>query len=244
MNSTPNNNHLLWANAIPMRQAAIAYAPKNLRAQWDSTQKVSILKTLTDGLKASPKDGPQGMDLFMKAMEKPQKIHQTRIEIQETCQANILRYIQSGALQSFAFAAPRTVSASPIELESRVWRGRLKWPDSTITHESLTFVEVRLITPNNVKTLLAAKLEKIIPTTTRPVVGRPTIKNDIEDAFQSLLAAGKFDLEASVKSQCQDIRRWLVHFKTDGNYGPDKPKYDAIRKHLKPLVIAEKSIQS
>lgn len=189
---------------------------------------------------AAAKDGAKKLDSISDLMVEPQRILQERSEIKKTCETNILRHIQSGALLSYGFCAQRTVEASPIKLERRVWGGTRKWSENTIAHESLTFVEVRLINPHSIKILLGASLDKIIPASTSPTAGRPTIKNDIEEAFRSLLDAGKFDLDASVKSKCQDIRNWLIHFKSDGNYGPNKPKYDAIRRHLKPLVIAEK----
>lgn len=245
MNNTLDDKYLIWKKSIPMCEAAFRFAPKDLRDQWESAHKASALTTFMDGLKAAPKpapeDGLHGLGLFNDLMEEPQKIMQERSEVKKTCEANILQYIQSGALQSYAFGAPRTVDAPPIKLDPRIWGGTLNWPDNTIIHESLTFVEVRLINPYSIKKLLGANLDKVIPVSTTPAAGRPTIKNDIEEAFQSLFDAGKFDLDASVKSKCQDIRNWLIHFKPDGSYGPDKPKYDAIRRHLKPLVIAEKA---
>lgn len=241
MNNTPNDKYLIWKKSIPMSKAAFTFAPKDLRDQWENAHKASALTTFMDGLIVVPEDEPKGMDTFIELMKAPQVILGDRTKIKETCEMHILRYIQSGALQSFAFAAPRAVDASPIKLDPHVWDGARKWSENTIIHESLTFVEVRLLNPYSIEKLLGANLDKVIPASITPGPGRPSVQRDIEEAFHSLLDAGKFDLDASAKSKSQDIRKWLIHFKSDGNYGPDKPKYDAIRRHLKPLVIAEKA---
>ena len=79
----------------------------------------------------------------------------------------------------------------------------------------------------------------MIPQSKRPNIGRPGIKADIEESFFALMEAGKFDLDAPVKSQSQLVRSWLIRFKPNGGYGPDKPGYDAIRRHTKALIASQ-----
>lgn len=224
-----------------MRSADIRFAPKELREQWNASREVSAIEVLKSEIDTAPKEKPSGWAGWMQSLEEPQRIMAERQNISDACKEALLGHIKSGALRSFAFGAPRTVNACPVELAPRVWHGRLKWEGSTIVHESITYVEVRLISRRHSSTLLGAQIEDAIPSGPRPTIGRPSYKPDIERAFNALLEAGKIDLDASTKSQCQTIRDWLVHFVPNGGFGPDKPKYDAIRRHLKPLVEQAKS---
>ena len=238
MNISPANSLALWTNAYPMNGARLGDAPTELRERWEKSKEVSAIDAFKESAKSSVENGVAGWDAFSAALKDSTVITGERDKIIKECEKLLLHRLITGDLQSYAFEAPRKLESKPVKLPTRVWKGRLDWHSNKIVHESLSFIEVRLISTQKAKTFLAANL-KMIPQPKRPTMGRPGIKADIEEAFFALMEAGKFDLDAPVKSQCQLIRSWLIHFKPHGGYGPDKPGYDAIRRHTKPLIASQ-----
>ena len=240
MNYTSDDMLEIWANAYPMHDAWRAYAPKELRESWKKSREVSAMKSFEESAVSGRKNGIEGMELFATALMGAKVVTDERERIRAECEEIFFSHIKRGALRSFAFCSPRTHDSVPVEIAARVWNGNVEWMSSKITHESLTFIEVRIINNGEINALLAKKLSTL-PSSTRPLNGRPSIKSDIEEAFNALMGAGKFAIDAPVKSQCQIIREWLIHYKPEGGFGPSKPGYDAIRRHLKPLITNEKS---
>ena len=222
-----------------MNGARLGFAPTELRERWKKSKEVSAIDIFKESAKSSVENGVTGWDAFNSALKNSSVITGERDEVLEECEKLLLHHIETGVLQTYAFETPRTLESKPVKLPTRVWKGRLDWHSSKIAHESLSFIEVRVISTQKTKTFLAANL-KMIPQPKRPTIGRPGIRADIEEAFFALMEAGKFDLDAPVKSQSQLIRSWLIHFKPSGGYGPGKPGYDAIRRHTKPLISSHK----
>lgn len=239
MTITPDNLLALWTDAHPMHGADLKFASKELRECWRNSLEISAMKTFEEKAISNRDAGRTGWDAFNDAVMASGGIAAERSKVRDMCKKQLLHHVETGALLSIAFNAPRTLNTPPLELAPRVWRGQLKWEQGQITHESLTFVEVRLITAQKVKALLVGKLNTLT-NTEQPVSGRPGIKSDIEEAFNTLLQAGNFNINASVKSQCQIIRDWLVEFKPEGGFSSTRPGYDAIRRYISPLIAAIK----
>ena len=239
MNISPANSLALWTKAHPMNGARLGFTPTELRERWKKSKEVSAIDVFKETAKSSAENGVTGWDAFNAALKDSTVITGERDKIIGECEKLLLHHIETGTLQSYAFETPRTLESKPVKLPSRVWKGRLDGHSNKIVHESLSFIEVRLVSTQKAKTFLTANL-KMIPRPQRPAIGRPGVRADIEEAFFALMEAGKFDLDAPVKSQCQSIRSWLIHFKPSGGFGPDKPGYDAIRRHLQPLISNHK----
>jgi len=235
----PNLN--FWKSAVQMQRAALTFAPKRLVMRWRELQQVSVLKALKTSMAET-----DGKDLkFDKVLTaitaKPGEIMMQRIQSLKACEAEVLHLIKSKSLLCFAFEKPRTVRADALQLSSSVWQGKLNWNEGTIVHEGLTFIEVRLIAATKHQSLLGAALDQVVSAAEPARMGRPGMAVDIAEAFFALREGGKYDLNISVRTQCDMIREWLIHWKPDGEYNPGRPGYETIRRHINPLIKAEKS---
>jgi len=208
-----------------------------------------------ESAEASQAEGVLGNALFMKAFAAAKPITDERSQIWAECENQLMHHIRRGALRGFAFEAPRTHGAIPIELSPRVWNGKLDWHKNKITHESLSFVEVRLITARKTQTFLDSKAVVKIPPKpvsivhTSPKVheppnrGRPTVKKEVEQAFRALHADNRINIQLSSKSHYPLIREWLSDNAKGLSVRPTTMSDETIRRITAPLFNALKDNQ-
>jgi len=234
-------NLSFWKSAIPMQRAALAFAPKKSQERWRALQQTSAIEAAKISMAEAQEKGLTGNGALAAIFANPVEILSQRTQLEKELEAEILHHVKSGALLGFGFEMPRRVSSTELEIPPAAWRGKLDWTKGIITHESLTFVEVRLIAATKHQSLLGAALDQVVSATKPVQMGRPGMAADIAEAFFALRKGGKYDLNISLRMQCDMIRDWLIHRKPDSGYNPDRPGYDAIRRHLNPLIKAEKS---
>jgi len=147
---------------------------------------------------------------------------------------NILLYINSGALVGFGFEAPRRLGDTPHELLPEYWLEKCDWDKGEIAAQSLRFVEVRVLSRTKIEQLLGLNSSKHLPEQIKPKVGRPSVRQDIEDAVRAIIDEGKIDTKASMKSHYPLIRAWLRQNRPASAPTSEKPGNESLRRVFKP----------
>ncbi|MGX9353981.1 hypothetical protein ACS3SW_02110 [Roseobacteraceae bacterium S113] len=223
----------LWKAARPLSQAWLTYASPDQRVEWKKAQSVSMIEAFTSSLQKA--DGEPSQKL-MAATERMAEIATQRNAISNALKNQTLEWIRGRKLYALGFDTDRTLETLPVELPNSVWDGVLEWEKSRVAFQGLTFREVGLITSKMRADILnvgnSLKSEK--------TVGRPSIAQDVQDAFATLVSEGKVDLQKTIKWHCHLVRSKL-HETDPARFPVGTLKSDeGIRKHLSPLFKALK----
>ncbi|NOR62064.1 MAG: hypothetical protein GQ535_06170 [Rhodobacteraceae bacterium] len=228
---------LLWRNAVPLEQAALSFAPTRLKEEWVDLQKQSAMEAAKDAVEQAQLAPAKERPTFLEILQPAQNILSARSKVLAECEQLLRGHLKSGALRSLAFEAPRTLASGALRLPARAWQNHHNLNSIQIKFESISYVEVRVIGAKHAANLLKSNLPKIHTNK----AGRPSYKADIELAFITLLASGRFDLEGAIKPQASTIREWMIINTPNPKYGQDNPGYDIIRSTIKPLMDAERT---
>lgn len=223
----------IWANGISMSRSWFAFAPAELKEKWNAAQNKSAMTAFEQGVEeAKMKDRPLA-EIFMSGIVGSQEVMTERDKVRESLQTNIANHIKFGRLVSYGFEPPRSLSSVPAAIPPDVWKGHLDWVGSSLSGQSLKFIEVRLISPQKRdqlvdSTLLTAEMDK-------RQVGRPSIKLHVEQAFAALEKFGRIDVEQSAKAHFPLVREHMR--KAHPEQYPENYKLgdEGIRSHFSPL---------
>lgn len=233
---SPSERLAIWRKAIPMQNARFAFAPAELKDRWRALWQQSAMGAMKRDMEDAKERGQVGAEFFQTAVAGAQVILGARGDLERDFERILLDNIRKGALRSFGFEAPRTVSSEPLELGAEFWLEDRRWSTGELRAQSLRFVEVRL--------LPAKRAIKISEAVLSPKRGRPTVVPDIEAAFASLLEAGKIDLKAPRRAHFSAIREWMRAHRPDATQGSDKPGGETIRRVIAPLIDAARLSRS
>lgn len=227
----------LWRSARPLSNAWLTFAHPKLKSQWKALESKSALTALsTSAEQLGHQDTPEALqriDFMQKLLQPAQEILQARSDVKRRLQDNILNYIKNGQVFAYGFERPRMMASVPVELPEEVFRGRIDWENSAITHAGLHFVEVRLTTQR----IRSEILTGIDPedAAAPPSKGRPTVAPHIAAAVQALLESGQIDISCSARSHYPKIRYWLSQNAKDLPVSPDEVHDETIRLTFSPL---------
>ena len=222
-----------WNHGVPMTSSWLKFAHADGKARWNKAQEPSALDVLARDAKiAGQSDAPLDRKV-MSAFAGMQAILAERTEIEMQLKADIVRYVRAEKLLVYGFEAPRSMTANAVEIPTSAWSGRLDWSKSKITHQSLTFVEIRLIAPSWRDQLLGLNTQSGPLSAAR--AGRPSIATDVRKAFEELKRNGEIDILKSAKWHFRLIRDQMRRASPD-EYPPERKLSDeGIRRYFSSL---------
>ncbi|WP_424177139.1 hypothetical protein [Yoonia sp. TsM2_T14_4] len=223
----------IWANGIPMSRAWYAYAHADLKEKWNAAQNKSAMTAFEKGVEeAKMKDRPLS-EVFMSGIVGSREILTEREKVRKSLQTNIINHVKLGRLLSFGFEPPRSLSSVPVAIPPDVWKGHVDWTASSLSGQSLQFIEVRLISPEGQDRLVEEALLSV--EMERRQAGRPSIKLDVQKAFSALEKLGGIDVERSAKAHFPLIRQHMRTTNPDRYPESYKLGDEGIRSHFTPL---------
>lgn len=247
MDSTEAERRLLWENAHAMSRAHFVFAPDDLRTRLQELEQTtnvqSFLKDLHHAADSPdvPAPGPGRLDFLLRQMtESPhvQRGEEAR-KLKDRLRAGVLHHLRCGDLLSFGFeprnnvpGALRSIGDVPIELGYDHWRGRVSWESDELHANGLHFVQVRILSAARAEKLRQDRVAKIAQEIPTPKIGRPSATKDIVAACEALIAAGKIDTNASIRSQIPIVRAW----RSENRPGAAHIGDETIRRVLSPLL--------
>lgn len=243
-----NNELNYWRTGIPMHHAPIHFAPIQMRDEWEALSQVNALEVAQKHMAEAEARNVSGFDLLGSILQGANSVLAPRNKILDAARADLLKRIQARLYLAYGFEAPRTLAATPVHIPSAYWRGTVKWEQSELISESLRFVEIRLIDCADARLIAAAAQEHAAqtPTTspppetesltepTRPIIGRPTIRPQIFEAFYKLLTSDALTPDMSMKTIAQHVRQQLAHDYPDLPVTNSSPNYETIRRVISP----------
>lgn len=167
---------------------------------------VSFSQTLTAALK----NGKDFQKTMLEQIAKDKVITDERDILIGRAKNEILKNIRAGTLISYGFEHPRRLDSEAVELPSDLWRGDLDWKSGTIKTSGLHLIEVRLIDAKSVHKIKSEWATQHVSPQKSVSLGRPTVRDEIELAFNTLVSADQINVSASAKSHFPLIREWLA----------------------------------
>lgn len=231
MSSNPDKPpRKLWINSVPLKRAWLHFThPKNVE-EWNALKSQSAFEAFQKGAQEVAASEKSLAEKLSVALSQPQSILIARTTLQKKMQNAVVGYLRDEQLFAYGFEPPRRMGTQPLEIPKYYWSGQIDWIKSTLTFNGIQFVEVRLISAS--KRAKVLELAPVPKTGSEATPGRPGFEADILEAHKLLLDAGKFNPNASLKSQCPAIRNWLIENKLGKGYSSKKPGYEVIRKYL------------
>ncbi|WP_319826479.1 hypothetical protein [Thalassovita sp.] len=205
------------------------------------------LQTISENMKEQAEGFTPGGDVFaamQRAVLNSASLDKDRNRLIELGKAEIIKAMKSGAVRAFAFEEPRKLSDLPVELESNTLLNAdfLNWESGKLHSQGLRFIELRFIADTNATSLIAKwRTEEgtgasILTNPTNNPVGRPSVKAEIQTAFNALLAAGKIDLKAAKRTHYPLIRQWLAVHCSTFTATDTSPGDETIRRAITPML--------
>ena len=230
--NTENQMRRLHHSGVSLTEAWLRYAQPDLKAEWQELQKSSAIEALTKGAEVAANMEGDAATKFAHAFAGSQSILSARGNLERRLKANILSYVANGHLHGFGFELPRSLSSVPVTIPKAAWAGKCDWKSGTLSFRGLEFVDIRLTT-NRIRNEI---LERGNVDMNAPApVGRPSVSQDIKDAFNALAASGEIDTAKSLKSHDPKVRHWLELNRPNLHISPKYISNETIRKNISPL---------
>lgn len=250
----------IWEVAIPSQIAPIYFLPDDCfppgsqREDFEESKynAAAIMSFYSKELKPDA----SGMDVLRsisEAMAQARSLDEGRQRLWEQGQALIARAMKSGDIRAFGFENPRSIKDLPVELDytDLATAESFRWSKGVYKSHGVHVIEVRFMAQVRMQELLTQSAQtspvvhELPAETDRPSKGRPTIRPQVEAAFQALSQAGKIDLNAPRKHNFPLIKQWIVKNCSELPVSNGVPSDEAIRRILKPLFEkAEKGVEA
>jgi len=172
------------------------------------------------------------MPVLMDFLTTNSERHAQQRTIKDKHKRLVLDGLAKGTLLAFGYEEPRKMKDFPVEVPAHFWNATVLWQEGEIRYEGIRLIGVRVIGRSQINP---------VTITPPPRPGRPTRKDQVETAFNSLLADGSYDLNVSAIHQFPLVRarvKALFPGEDQSNKGlRDKALYGI----LSPLVAAAKA---
>lgn len=233
----PNEEQLrsIWSQGHWLARCDRAFSSKSQTEVWEELNNISAMELFQNEL-ADQDNGEQSwLEAFSKALKPASVIITQRANLNSEVRKDVLSYLNSQQLVGIGFETPRRLDDTPKLLPSEVWGGFVNWEGSSLKYQSLSFVDIRIVAPAWIAKILSGyiSIEKTL--------GRPSVASDLESCFQALMAAQRFDLNGSMKSNYVTIRGWLTENLSPEGAKEYKISDEAIRKYFSPYFNALKA---
>lgn len=218
-----------WKDGLPLFQALFKFGDDKtsvrLHEALTNPTNPGIIEALTKAAQAGA-----GWEAFgTPQVRDAQDFAYETAKLRKTLEQSVLDQLFSGALLGYGYAVPRHPTDTPALIPKDVWRGRIKWEDSSVKGNGLEFLVVRALPRKS------PKLEKI--EVRKP--GRPTRKPQIIEAFRALEAEGKIKRENSLTSHYPLVRNKVAALFPDEQDTKRGLGDKALYQHLAPLFGEE-----
>ncbi|WP_282181766.1 hypothetical protein [Aliiroseovarius marinus] len=222
----------LHRSGVAMSRSRLTYATPKQKTDWHALQQQSIPDALAEGAKSAAATDGQMSTKLAHLFSGSNQILAARSNLIGKLQSDVLSYVSKGHLHGYGYELPRYVSSTPVAIPNEAWNGKLDWIKGTLNYHGMQFVDVRLTT-NRIRNevLRRGNVDRTPPS----AVGRPSVSEDILEAFNALSDADEIDTSKSLKWHYPKVRRWLELRKPQL---PTPPKYisdETIRKNISPL---------
>ena len=182
-----------WENGTPLWESLFVYGKTDtiarFRAAMDKPAMPGIVASFA-GLLNAETDSKDAQA----TMAATQTLLKERADLEKRLKAEVVMRLRNGGLIGLAFEVPRTLNSEPVTIPRALWLGQIDWRQSTLKHDGLSFVAVRIGEPEQVD----------LPEPTSP--GRPSRRPEIVTAFQQLVAEGAIDHAQSLTSHFPAVR--------------------------------------
>lgn len=230
---------VLWNSAVPLSQAALRFAPAELRARWAELTKMSAL---SEGTKAMEKVAPRSslMDMLGACLTGMSSIMEPRGEVLRHAQGLLLEHLKKGRATGVGFEPPRRVRSVPIVIPERHWHQIVRWDSCEVLSGSLKFLDVRVLARPKPKPVILEPIPETqkIGNVPSPRIGRPSIQHHVRAAFEAMNVAGQIDPERSARSHYAFVKQWINQ---NTSCAADDLSDEGIRAHFSPLFKALKT---
>lgn len=197
-NSTTSIEMQLWQTAMPIQTARENLAPAELAHSFKATSKVSRLEEfLKAGVQNQHKE-ISGIEFITESMKASAPKIDEKWSNFHAMNDYFMEQFRRGSLRCFAFEFPRKIDSQPIEMRPEHWTDFPSWETGEFKANGFHLIELRV--------LKADEVSEKIETPQQVKLGRPTIKNHVEAAFEALLAEGHINTKISAKSHFPLIR--------------------------------------
>jgi hypothetical protein len=227
----------VWQGSIRLERAALQLAPAELRAKWDALAKVNALTAAQQAVEAAKAQTAGWQDLLMAAMTGSNTVLAPRLDLKRTAENLLADHLKSGALIGLGFQPPRRLHTLPDIIPARHWHGCPHFDNATLHSEGLHFIEIRVITPQRLQSL-SAMVPTPAPVLSAPphkAPGRPTIRQHVEAAFETLARDGKINPDQAARSHYPLLRQAMAQ---SGMQRAAQLSDEGIRPHFAPLFKA------
>jgi len=230
----------IWERGIRLAEAPYHFAPNTLRAQHDAPEIATPFSETTDiyalAAEIVEKSKRQKILAALRQLHDASARFSAQLGTHGEMIERLLQSLQNRKLIAYGFRIPRNANSEPEQIPPDLFQRRyVKWAASSISGAGLEFVSVRVLRPKWIKETNArlAQLPKPEPVAPkRRLPGRPSSKDAINAAIQSLTADGKLP-NADTRKENITIVRARVHTLFPGQFPGDKGlKEETIGKYL------------
>ncbi|MCC3305847.1 hypothetical protein [Sneathiella sp. HT1-7] len=224
-----------WKSAIPIEAAIITDVDETLREKYKTACQAE--------LERSRYDQAIGSDIWPILEEAAELLPEAYIyearelyypkappEIINDWEADFIKLLISGKIQTIGFRAPRQPESSPKLLPPDTWEDWVDWHEGTVSANGITFVGVRIAPPD----MLPSSQES------EKSIGRPSRQNQINEAFHALYKEGLLDFSGPMKSNYPAIRQWVLANYPDNEIGERGLGDKTMANIVNPLIAKHK----
>ncbi len=209
---------LYWKRGIPLNRAIFHFGTSEWNAKYEllrQKKEAAFEESLkaAETLHVENNIGKIAKGL-LSVFSPPTKANKEFSEHIEILKKDIIRNILNGTLIALGYSLPQNPSSPPHIIPDDVW-GKVNWDASEIQGQGLHFVSVRLARRN----IAGMDLEheprqpKNVPLISPPVagrLGRPSLKGDIQEAYEYLQSQNLVDLAKPMAAYYVPIREYLA----------------------------------
>ena len=230
----------IWERGIRLGEAPYRFAPSTLRAQHDAPE-ITTPFSETAGIATLAAEITE-QDKRQKILAALRQLHEAGAKFSAHSDTHgemierLLQSLQCRKLIAYGFRIPRNTNSEPEQIPPDLFQRRyVDWAASSINGAGLEFVSVRVLRPKWIKEANAQlpQLPKPGPVAPkRRLPGRPSSKDAINAAIESLIAEGKLP-NADTRKENITVVRARVHTLFPGKFRKDKGlKEETIGKYL------------
>ncbi|SDH27582.1 hypothetical protein [Roseospirillum parvum] len=233
-NRFPTVEDMLWHYGRHPARAFIEFAPSQLRKRYEELNAEHWLSDLTPAFEAFKTDNPTEI---REAFEVANKTMNDRLATTRECQETVRKYLMKDALFGLGYVLPRSLEDSPKRVPAQAWATFLNWSKDTLEHHGLAFAGIRIVShhwENEISKRWRAE-HMPPPEIEKPSRGRPSRKEQIEEAIRTLTADGALSPEMTVKGQIQLVRQRVLDLAPDDERESKGLGDEVIRRALKEV---------
>lgn len=219
---------------MPLQKCRYAFMNAEQREAWKRISATSSLRAAKEALEAQAASAPntrmEWADISKMVMGAISPIEDEKKAFIAAREADVRAWLSRKQLLAFGFETERRLNDVPVSVPDEMWSGKIDWFAGKVTHNSLTFIEVRLIPTAQLEGTLLDDLEAAPQKR-----GRPTVAQFVETAIKDLADHGKIDTNASQAAHYDIIREHVVTVAQREGTEIQRLSNETIRQYFSPV---------